>query len=354
MSTELIQARIRTKLGNIVVRRVKPDNPNIVEVVNAPQQAARRARNVAVKPKPAKPDPVESTEPKLIRTDWLAASHHGCCGGRVLIAVDVFDKGQKADEEALRREWEGAIYGKRQFDAYVQYVERAEKGKEHLIKTGRNLDEYYYYRRADFDRLLETYTAARDQYSWEACLARGAVFNAAQPSIVDPAKPLVGVTVSVREFPGSHQSPAGLWMRSDKEPGRSNPMRLKDVAQAITQPDKIVCHEKPIGAVARYGPSPQYPTRHHILAGMSGRLNQAGLNWQAIKRDVKTGAIKVGDLITFILNHSQNDPKTDESLAAAGFQCVLVTGNSTHGDISVLYLYERRITERDVELLNGG
>lgn len=346
MANELIQARIRTRLGNIVVRRVRPDNPNIVEVVTA------RARTVAAKPKPAKPDPVKPAEPKVVRTDWIVAPHHGCCGGRVLIPVDRFETDKRVDEEALRRLWEAGMYGKRQVEAYEGNLQKAEAGLKYLLDNKRNMPVWAYYRQSDFEGVITSYKNHIKLYSWEECLKRGAVYSLDANNFKDPAEKQLGVTVSLREFPGSHQSPAGLWMRSDKEPGNSNPMMLSDVAKAVAQPDKITCHSY-VRHVERYDPNPRYPTRHHILAGMSNRLHQASLNWAKIKQHVEGGTIKVGDLVTFILNHGQNDPKTDESLAAAGFQCVLVTGNSAHGNGSVLYLYERRITERDVELLNG-
>lgn len=358
----LIQARIRTRLGNIVTRHVKPDNPNIVEVLTTVidgqqpplvQQAARRARTI-IKPKAPKADPVvvKPTEPKLIRTDWQEVSHHGCCGGRVLIAHDIFEAEEKPfDEAALRDEWERHQYGEKYWKIYMGYTDQPRKALEYLIKNGRNLENYGGYRREMFQADITYYEGLAKEYSWEEALKRKSCYGVGAPRYLKPETALMGVTVSIREFPGSHQSPAGLWMRSDQEPGTSNKMRLKDMAKAVEQPVKIVANGRYI--VNYQEPLSTKPTDHWILSGMSRGLEQAACNWKAISNLVATKKAKAGTLITFILNHSQNNKAVDESLAEAGFQCVLCTGNKNHGNSSVLYLYERRLTERDIELLNG-
>jgi len=355
----LIQARIRTRLGNVVTRLVKPDNPNIVEVITERQplagtQATRRARTV-MKPKPAKVDPVVAAEPKPIRTDWQEASHHGCCGGRVLIAHDVFEKDEEPfDEAKLRTEWERSPYGKKVCDDYETYAKQYEEALAYLVKNGRNMPGYQYRTRDDLRRDADYYlNLIKNTYGWEAALKRRACYGVSTPVYVKPDKPLMGVTVSVREFPGSHQSPAGLWLRSDQDPGTSNKMHLADMATAVSQPEKIKTYDSN-GSVSALEPSSVKPTDHWILSNMQGKTAQAERNWTKIKQLVATKKAKAGTLITFILNHNQNDKATDESLAAAGFQCVLCTGNKNHGNSSVLYLYERRLTERDIELLTNG
>lgn len=352
----LIQARIRTRLGNIVVRRVKPDNPNIVEVLGAeaaavPQQAARRARTI--KPKAPVAAAVESIIEPVVELQWQALGHGSCCGGRTLVATP--KPGAELDVEKLRKAWEITTYGKAYFDQYTAYAVRYQAALDHLIKTGRNLPDFLYYTRTDLKAQLDAYKMTAEQYSWENCLKQGRVYDGYN-RFVDPAKPLLGTTVSVTEFPGSTKTPAGLFVRSDLEPGSLN--KFREVGKAANPVDLTFLETYKI---------PGYPvdgsttiqqtkrTRHFVLNGQ-GRVagmetNKAHRNWWVIKQNISQ--LQAGDVLTLIANHNQTNAEIDKQFNDCGFECVLITGNTNHRGASVLYLYEHKVTQAEIDYIKG-
>ena len=353
MSTDkqpLIRARIRTRLGNVVTRLVKPDNPNIVERLDTgDQQAQRRARTV--KPKQAQAEPPKASWEAF---DWRAIGHIGCCGGRILVATPKVTAG--IGEAALRKEWETSIYGKRYYDQYMKSVNDFKAGLEHLVSTGRNLDRWYGYGKRDLEAQIRTYQAYVDRYSWETCLKTGQVYGSMGNPVVDPKVPLMGVTMSSQEFPGSTPTPAGLFVRSDCRPGSGCKLREADMPKAVTNVD-LSFMKDPAPYRGYTNSVTVYPTAgvaHTVLAGQSAASNTRGqFNWLRIRDQVQAGKAKPGHVFTLIANHNQQSEAAAEAYANHGFECVLITGNNNHPGTSVLYFYEHKLTQAEFDYIKA-
>lgn len=345
----LVQRKIRTKLGNVVTRWVKPDNPNIVNEA-APAAPARQARRRAAgAPRAAEIVPA-LVEPAKVEYDWTYVGYPGCCGGRILIATP--KKGDTKTDEELTKEWEATYYGRAYYEASKRSLKSAEVALEHLVKTGRNLPEYRYFRRAELERSVRSYKASVNRYSLEEVLRTRKIYGNDWLSFVDPKKPLLGVTLSKIEFPGSTKTPGGLFVRADKEPGTSNSFRA--IGKRVAEVD-LVKHLNPrLGSAHNFSDS-----RGRTLAesepsfvcmwGMGTGYSTVASLWASIK--ARHRYLTAGTVITFIANHNQNNAYFDKIFNEAGFECVLITGNSNHGNSSVLYLYEHVLTQSELDAL---
>lgn len=347
----LVHRQITTKKGNRVWRWVRPDNENVVEPAIPADSIARAAKRKVAVPKPEpEPEPVVVVKPKR----WAITGYLSCCGGRIIRAepdataapVDTRTEDQmRADYERTQmcRQWK-------------QYKDAEDAGRRALkrLNAGQNPNQsevFYYYTVeaygkevsiAHVKRILRDYQAAMNSYSFETYKVKGDIYarnNA--PITYSPTCPTgTGITVSVTEFPGSTQTPAGLWVRQDQKP----PSTPVEVYPAVEQP-KIVK-----GQGVAYSVTQDPYDKNHVLIYLGGNNIMSASLWNTISKHKATWA-KPGTIVTFIRTDRQMSKATAEDMAQGGFHCALIAGNKTHPTSSVLYLYERKLTEADIEQL---
>lgn len=345
----LVQRKIRTKLGNIVTRGVRPDNPNIVEEPVAARPARRWAAGT---PRQEVQQEVPAVRPHT-DYDWRIIGYPGCCGGRIVDATLKAPVVLKSPEE-LTKEWENApFYGKITYESVAKQMAYYQNGLDQLTKTGRNLPSFRYYSNADFNGQISYFQNLMDQYSLETVLKTGRLYRPSESQgPADPAKKLLGVTLSSTPFPDSSKTPGGLFVRADRQPGTSNSFRdvgkAKPVDLSLLKTVGDVVHQSVSSGIGRAVQEP-VTTPFIVLAGMSKAYATFGSIWGAIK--AYRQFLRPGIVVTFIANHSQNDKEQDAKFNEMGFECVLITGNSNHGDSSVLYLYEHVLTKEELDQL---
>lgn len=374
----LVQRRIRTKKGNVVLRWVKPDNPNIV-ADEVPMQRQRQARRQAPQqPKADAVEPVVAVETPKIEYDYFWRPHDGCCGGTIVQRKVRSGSAAETEErrvERITKQWEADMYGKRQCDLYKEAHERSLKDYEFVLKakeagrqpaqrwTYNQRDIYDFYNEAQIktqvDRLKTLINQVYDvgTYSLGQALKDGASWSNRKNknSYINPSTPSYGTTIALFEFPQSFETAIpGVWARSDFNTGNGNEYRPENgvVVTEFTK-DTFPLTGKKVN-YTHYQIS-KAADDHLVYYGITDLGGSLGINvWGQLKGYNTRTKIKPGTVVTLILNHNQISKKRHESLNDCGFTHLSVTGNRNHPGSSVLYLYGRRLTEKDVELLNNA
>lgn len=303
---ELIRAPIRTRLGNIVMRWVRPDNANIV-----------------VERRPAVPVPAPVVTPDAPEFPKLYEMHEsavaGCCGATYFRAAPPQKEPEPWSDDKIKAAWEKDWKGSH--DLYVGYVATYSPGSK---------DGKYYQTVAD-QYTLEAYTAKR-QY-----LKR---YNV--NSIVTTPGPGAGVSISPDPFYGfTLKTPAGWYLRMDRDPVNTKTDEAIEPNEVPTFKvnDNYYCY-------ALAAQPFKDDNKSWCLTGMI-EGQHSGYNMMAA---CKNANIPVGAKVLAIFNQSQHNSNglvTPRSVAAAGFRLVLKTGNHNHPGHSTLYVYERVIQEGD-------
>lgn len=303
---ELIRAPIRTKLGNVVMRWVRPDNANIV--------VERRAA-VPVSEPVTVPD--EPKFPELYEV--LGSSVAGCCGATYLRAAPAGKNVETWTPEAIEAAWCTDWY------PLVQVYERY--GKDYGPDTSHG--EYYAELVKQYG--LETYTAKK-QY-----LRR----NTSSSTMDNPCSGN-GVTISPDPFKGfTLKTPAGWYLRCDRDPVNTR----TDEAVEPNEVPTFKVNGKRYACASASMPFTD-DNKSWCLTGML----EGQYSGYSMMAACKKANIPVGAKVLAIFNqgqHNSNGKVTPNSVAAAGFRLVLKTGNHNHPGRSTLYVYERVIQEGD-------
>lgn len=307
----LVRRFIQLRSGRRAWRYVKPNNPNIVQPQpDAPDQPMPPKEKVAVT------IPVRSTKIVHLCIDYL-----GCCGATFLDPEERFV--DETDMEAKRRRWEG-YYKIYNHDHYLKMAAKA--SNEYYKQHYKHIAEQY-----SFENMVRGLTLGREVYQ----------------ELTDSYKSY-GIIVSPTPFKDSVETPAGLFIRNDYP--AFGPDAQYDLSHALIEvkeptPDDRLSRQRVGIKVENFFGHRQHGSVH-VISGMErADLANELSTFIANKKEIEPGHV-----VTFILNRTQQTQRKANTLAAAGFRCTLVTGNRNHPNASILYLYERTVTEADKKL----
>ena len=309
--TDLVRRYIQLRSGRRAWRFVKPDNPNIVQ----PQPGAEEL-DVPVPPKVEAP--VRQTKTVLLVKDY-----NGCCGAAVVEPEERFV--DETDLEMKTRRWAG-LYKVHYYDHYMRMSETT-------------LDSYY---KKHYAKLVE-------QYGLEHML-KGNQLNREPYFEFNDKYKSYGITISTVEFSRSAKTPAGLFVRNDY-PARASEDAEYDLTDAILETPEPFGEDKlSRQRVSGWNLDNCFSTKQHgnmhVICGMgSDDLANMLSTYIADRKEIEPGHV-----VSFVLNRGQQTQRKANTLAAAGFRCTLVTANQNHRRSSILYLYERVVTEDDKKL----
>jgi len=301
---ELIRAPIRTALGNVVMRWVRPDNANIV-VERRPAEPAKEVPP----PPPAK---------KMY--EYCSGGIGGCCGATYFRAIDPPVEEEWSDER-IKAAWEKA-WGST-FRLYERYVQSYGAGSR---------DGQYY---ADMAKA----------YSLESWTIKKKYLESRYGRVIYPTVPHgQGITVSPTPFDGyTLLTPAGWYLRCDRPP-------VNNKTDEAVEPNEKPTFKKG-GTRQTYAVARQAFTDDKMSWHLTGMLEgqHSGYSMMAA---CKMAKVPTGAKVIAIFNqgqHNSNGTVTPRSVAAAGFRLVMKTGNHNHPGHSTLYIYERVIQEGDYD-----
>lgn len=323
----LIRRYIQLRSGNRAWRMVKPDNPNIIDPQPDTPDRPVAAPVAAPAPKPA--------EPRKFAQQGMDA----CCGGSILLPEPDLSDSPDAVRAAAKAFWD--THYKRRQQANLETVSRYEKDLKVVNEGSHKRGPSTGYSKADLEYYIRTYKQRAEAFDFETMFAKGSLNLGKHRYDVDFTHfKSNGLTVSSAEFPGSTQTPAGLWVRDDypftKSGGHDLTDALVETPEPADVPDVKSEHNSYVyGRMIEPG--------FHILTGCD-RANLANEIAGYIKTDK---SIKVGDVVFWVVARYQMTQVKANKLAAAGFRCALKTGNKSHPGDSILYMYEHKVTEQD-------
>lgn len=303
---DLIRAPIRTRLGNVVMRWVRPDNPNIVVRPETPA--------------PEAPPP----QPEFASEYQYSSYNCHCCGAAFYRAVK--DEGPiEWTPERIKQVWIDSG-SQRQYEYWQKYVDNA---------YGLGNKDYY--------RKLQT------QYSLEVFTSKKNYLNTHKRGVV-PAGSVVSNGITMCPDPIKKHtviSPGGIYVRKEYEPANS---RTDDVFEVAPKP--IIPEKYRRQSVYETGGGFAFPDDTSVvLLGVVYPGRYAGVS---LLRGAQALKAPVGCRVLAIFNQDQRNASgkiTPQAIADAGFHEVIRTGNSNHPGSSTLYLYERVIQEGDYDAL---
>jgi len=336
---------------------VRPDNPNIVypqpndapaqrQIPAAPVPVAESLNPVPVaeslNPVPVAEPLTPTTKPDKPRK-FKDVGYPACCGASFLLIEPPASK-KKTPEEEARSYYEAKnfVATRDNYLGYVKVYEDDLKGWEaggKKVRTPRgnhpNTTRQY----------IKDYQNAADSYEFEYMFKKGLLNGKAGQYDRDMATyKSPGIALSMDQFHGAHQTPAGLWVRNDYEIRENYSGKPFTVPEPFETPD--VKRDKAV-ALTLTSHTHDNGYKVHLIQGMS-RDDLANDIASFIARNKK---FAVGDVVTFILNKGQGTQQKLNKLAAAGYRHVLTTSNANHNGSSILYLFERTLT--DVDKPNG-
>lgn len=309
---ELIRAPIRTKLGNVVMRWVRPDNANIVVERRA---AVPVPEPVVVPDAPTFPESYEV----------LSVPVAGCCGATYLRAYRGPEKPVEWSPERIEQAWNSSW--KPAYDRYVRYAEDMKKQKR--------FGEERYYRDSAEMYNLKRYTDQKVYLKPVGTTAR----------VEKTPGTGSGVTISPDPFDGFMlKTPAGWYLRCDRDP-------VNTKTDEAVEPNEVPEFKSTSTRNDVYA-SAAMPFKDDNMSWCLNGMREGQHSGYSMMAACKTANIPVGAKVLAIFNQSQhnsNGTVTPRSVAAAGFRLVLKTGNHNHPGYSTLYIYERVIQKGDYD-----
>lgn len=368
----LVRRRIRLRSGAIAWRHVRPDNPNIVEDQQEPEQQAQRRARAVLQPKA---EPVVAAPP-VEGYDYFEGAYYGCCGGTLMMGLP---KDRPAatttelseDEKArITKAWKTGYGGKREYDNYKRYLDSAVRidakfkagdyGKRKCVRPTDDTEafwvSYYFTQMAE---MIVTYGRYVERYSLENWFKhRGQPTNSDSYKL-QPTKSLdtvrgAGVTVCNVPFKGAVQVCDGLFARADVEaPGKpaNASFGYKDTLTDLPEASAEAVYPSKTASTNVFA-FKDYALEGGIacIYGMSS-MTPAQSTWTFLKAN--KDQLKAGVVVTMIFNDRQLTLDKAKEMAEAGFGCGITTGNNNHPGNSTLYLYYRKLTEADMAWLNS-
>lgn len=338
----LVRRYIQLRSGTRAWRMVRPDNPNIIDP--QPEEVVRRVRTPAAVEAPQqeeRPAVVVKSEKADPKRRFKDMGYQSCCGGSFLVGEPV---GVKPDPrvEALRA-WKQAGY-ENNVKSYESQIAAWKKNLEDF-EAGKKDKAPYGWTKAHLLNSIRIYEGYVKRYDFETMYAAGQLkdtgFSLDLKTYKGP-----GVTVSCDMFHLATKTPAGIFVRDDYPLGDYSGTPVK-----IPEPSDTPSVDR----TKKINTNKYYPRSYEQVLPDGTKRNVwtlSGMSSADLANEIASGIagykeMVVGDVVTFILNKPQMTKAKAAKLTQAGYRCVLITSNKSHSGSSILYLFERELTEVD-------